>query len=409
MNKGHRLLRTGSSIYVGIAVLGATAAAAFAAGSPALPELGALMTSVACSSSTTACVTGNNANSGAGVTGISKKGAGVLGTGTSSYGVKATSSSSYGVYGSSSSGQAGVVGTTKSRDGVYGYTSGNSGGTGVYGASVTGYGVYGATTSGSGIGVIGYETGSGTGTYGFSTSGYGAEAITGGGYGLLSEAYGSGTAIYASANTGYGIIAQSNGSLPVYARNTAGNGGDFGGTYIGLIGRAPASGGFPLVLTDNSGNNLFYVDGAGNVSYRGGLFSFARSATGAVVKSYSAKSTLPTVEDTGTAQLVRGAALVRLDPTFAASIDGASSYRVFLTPNGDTRGLFVATKAPGGFVVRESQAGHASVSFDYRIVATALGQSGQRMAPFIAEAAPRGPSPVIAARPLGRPAALAKP
>jgi hypothetical protein len=60
-------------------------------------------------------------------------------------------------------------------------------------------------------------------------------------------------------------------------------------------------------------------------------------------------------------------------------------------------------------VVRESQAGHASVSFDYRIVATALGQSGQRMAPFIAEAAPRGPSPVIAARPLGRPAALAKP
>jgi hypothetical protein len=98
------------------------------------------------------------------------------------------------------------------------------------------------------------------------------------------------------------------------------------------------------------------------------------------VKSFNPKTTLPTVEDTGTAQLVAGAAAVRLDPTFAASIDARSGYRVFLTPSGDTRGLFVAMRTVNGFIVRESQGGHATVSFDYRIVATALGQAGERMA-----------------------------
>ena len=127
------------------------------------------------------------------------------------------------------------------------------------------------------------------------------------------------------------------------------------------------------------------------------------------MKSYSAKSTLPTVEDTGTAALVRGAAVVRLDPTFAASVDPNASYRVFLTPNGDTRGLFVATKTPSGFVVREAQAGHASVSFDYRIVATALGQAGQRMAPLVAPVAPRASAPPVAKRPQVAPPAFARP
>ncbi len=75
------------------------------------------------------------------------------------------------------------------------------------------------------------------------------------------------------------------------------------------------------------------------------------------VRSFSAHSTQPTVEDTGTAQLVAGAAGVRLDPAFAASIEPTAAYRVFVTPNGGTRGLFVASKSAGGFVVRESQAG----------------------------------------------------
>jgi hypothetical protein len=60
--------------------------------------------------------------------------------------------------------------------------------------------------------------------------------------------------------------------------------------------------------------------------------------------------------------LVSGVAVVRLDPTFAASIDPTMAYRVFVTPAGDTRGLFVATRGATGFVVRESQAGRSTVS-----------------------------------------------
>ena len=66
---------------------------------------------------------------------------------------------------------------------------------------------------------------------------------------------------------------------------------------------------------------------------------------------------------------------------FAASIDSATAYRVFVTPAGDTRGLFVSSRSPAGLVVREAQIGHSTVAFDYRVVATALGKTGQRMAP----------------------------
>jgi len=395
-------------------VLGATHPAAAAA------ALAALASTVTCAT-TTACITGNNTSTGAGVAGTSSKGIGVTGTGktgvsatgsaigvkatgTNGYGVLASSTGTYGVFGSSVSGGAGVVGTTPSRYGVYGYTTGSSGGYGVYGASTNGYGVYGATTSGSGIGVIGYETGDGTGTYGFSGTGFGAEGITSDGYGLVGEASGTGTGLSVSANTGYGVIASTSGSVAFYGRNSGGNGSDIQGSYIGLLGRAPASGAFPLVLTDTSSNDLFYVDGAGNVSYHGGLFHFARTAGGATVKSFSPNSTLPTVEDTGTAQLAGGAAAVRLDPTFAASIDAGSSYRVFLTPNGDTRGLFVAAKTPNGFFVHEAQGGRSTVTFDYRIVATALGQAGQRMAVTSEPAAPRAAAPLVS-----RPASLQLP
>lgn len=383
------------STYLAIAAAGAMTAGAFAANASAEePSLGALITTVNCSTTATACVKGNNSNTGSGVTGTSKKGPGVLGQGTTSYGVKATSSSADGVFGSSTTGTAGVAGTTPSNYGVYGYTTSTSGGIGVVGSS----------SSSNGIGLYGSASGSGTGSYAYSPSGYGLEGVTSSGYGLYADAFGTGTGVYVTAGTGYGVISYSAGHVPFFGQNTNGNGLDVQGTYIGLIGRAPASGGFPLVLTDPSGNNLFYVDGAGNVNYKGNLNAFARLSGGGTVKSFSAKSTLPTVEDTGTAQLANGSAVVRLDPTFAATIDASDSYRVFVTPNGETHGLFVATKTAKGFIVREAQAGHANVSFDYRIVATALGQNGQRMGTLESSAAaPRAALSVAPKRPQARP------
>jgi hypothetical protein len=154
-----------------------------------------------------------------------------------------------------------------------------------------------------------------------------------------------------------------------------------------------------LVATDANAKTVFYVDGRGNVT--AASYSYLTTTTGGgQARSFSPKSAQPTIEDTGTAQLVNGLAVVRLDPTFAASIDPTTAYRVFVTPAGDTRGLFVASRTIAGFIVRESQAGRSTVAFDYRVVATALGQTGQRMArinPATDALTPKAPLPVLPA------------
>jgi hypothetical protein len=48
--------------------------------------------------------------------------------------------------------------------------------------------------------------------------------------------------------------------------------------------------------------------------------------------------------------------------------DQAGDYRVFVTPEGDCRGLYVRRKSANSFVVRELMGGKSSVAFSYRIV-----------------------------------------
>jgi hypothetical protein len=377
------------------AVLGTLAAATFAVTHPAFASaaISEALTTVTCATGSIGCVTGTNTNSGAGVLGTSSFGLGVSGKSNTNHGIEGTSLANDGIFGSSSaSNRAGVAGTSPGGYGVFGFATASGGIAGVGGASVDGYGVYGSTT-GNGVGVYGYQGGSGTGVYGFSTSGIGMQSTSDSGYGLFAGSN-TGTGILVHTATGRGLeVDTMGGYVALSARNTNGNGGDFSGSYIGLLGRAPL-GGFPLVLTDGSGAPVFYVNAAGDLNYKGSLNNFARVARGVTVRSFSPKTTLPTVEETGTAQLVGGTAAIRLDASFAASIDPTNAYHVFLTPNGDTRGLFVATKAANGFIVRESQGGRSTLSFDYRIVATAFGQAGQRMSVTTA-AEPQAPVPAL--------------
>ena len=265
--------------------------------------------------------------------------------------MRAFSSSSIGIFSQSTSG-----------DGLYGFSNNDIGTVGV---STSYIGVYG---SGSTYGV--YAAANGTGVFGSSSSG---------------------TAVSASSSTGYGVQSHTGGHVAVYATNSNGNGEDVTGTYIGLVARATS---FPIVATDPNGNNLFYVDGSGNVFYHGGISHFARVLGGGSATAYSAASTRPSIEDTGTAHLVSGRASVLLDPTFARAIDRGHAYQVFLTPGGDTRGLYVASKGASAFVVREVQGGRGTFDFDYHIYATALGAAGQHMtlaqpnAPVVHQPAP---------------------
>jgi hypothetical protein len=72
-------------------------------------------------------------------------------------------------------------------------------------------------------------------------------------------------------------------------------------------------------------------------------------------------------EDFGAAKLKRGRAVVRLDADFAKVIQ-RGDYRVFVTPEGDCRGLYVRRRSAGSFEVRELTGGKSSVAFCYRIV-----------------------------------------
>jgi hypothetical protein len=84
-------------------------------------------------------------------------------------------------------------------------------------------------------------------------------------------------------------------------------------------------------------------------------------------------------EDFGSGSLAGGTASIQLDPDFAAVVH-SESYQVFLTAEGDSRGLYVDSKTPSGFVVHEQQGGASSVAFSYRVVARRKDVAAPRLA-----------------------------
>jgi hypothetical protein len=98
-----------------------------------------------------------------------------------------------------------------------------------------------------------------------------------------------------------------------------------------------------------------------------------------MVRLYAMEAAENWFEDAGSAQLVSGKATVQLDQVFAQTVNGEMDYHVFLTPNGECEGLFVASKGAQGFEVRELRQGHSNISFDYRIMARRKGYENVRM------------------------------
>lgn len=110
----------------------------------------------------------------------------------------------------------------------------------------------------------------------------------------------------------------------------------------------------------------------------GAVLTHHFNSSGQPVLAYGAESATATIEDVGTVRMFGGVANVRIDPAFASVIDG-KWYYVFLTPLGETRGLFVSRKTPTGFQVREIERGRSSLAFDYRIVAHPLDAADEKL------------------------------
>ena len=86
------------------------------------------------------------------------------------------------------------------------------------------------------------------------------------------------------------------------------------------------------------------------------------------------------MEDAGSGQLHNGAAVVTLEAEYAQTVNTTMDYHVFLTPNGDCKGLYVSQKSPTSFEVHELGGGTSSVTFDYRIMARRQGLETVRLA-----------------------------
>ena len=275
----------------------------------------------------------------------------------------------------------GITACTSAQPCIGGYNSAK--GNGVYGRSTGGIGVSGLSTSGAytASGVYGKSTktngvvGTTTSTTGYSAGVIGSEVTASTlNYGVEGESE-FGTGVGATSSDGYGLVATTGASQ---VKNVS-------ALYLN------ATSGADLLDAAGLGNVSFKIDGSGNIHTPGQLYSGGSCASGCVkstrVQTYGTTAALPTIEDTGEAQLAHGIAAVRLDSAFANAIDQKLGYVVLLTPEGDTHGLYVAQRNASGFFVRETMNGRSNIAFAYRIVAHPFGAHEPRL-PFVRMEAP---------------------
>jgi len=316
-----------------------------------------------------------------------------------------------GSFNNNSASRVALAGVNASIDGnAIGTYGSASNGKAVYGVSATGNGIYGTSTNGVGVvgnsstaaGMAGYS-GTGAGTYGSSTSGAGAYGVTRSGIGVNGVSA-TGVGVFGQFDTISGTAA----TFFSVSEQKAGVLGDAGsGSNIGVVGTGDDtvagaflnnSQNYDSLIAFNSSDNglgptgLFRVfqagspngacgiGGGGNLSCTGQLKSLVAVAGGARnVETYSIQSPENWIEDFGSGSMKNGVASVSLDPGFAETVSGSADYHVFLTPSGDSKGLYVSRKTASGFEVRESGGGKSSIAFDYRIVAKRHGHESERL------------------------------
>jgi len=319
---------------------------------------------------------------------------GIIGRSPNGIGVSGESQGGTGVRGTSTTGDGvlGQIGSPGPAVGIAAVKGTSSQWTGVIGLSVTSSGVLGITVAPGPIlpraGVVGSSTvapgvaGSSTsnvGVHGISTSNVGVHGISTSNVGILGEATAASNAspgVYGSATRGYGVFG--------FSQNRNGVAGQSGGGFAGCVGFAGAPGGYGIY--GGTAVQGGYAGGFAGPVLVVGDFTVSGGAKNAAVPHpdgthrllYCQESPEPWFEDFGDAKLVNGRAQVKLDPNFAAVVH-SDKYLIYLTPEGDTKGLYVSGKDPAGFEVRETQGGTGSLTFNYRVVARRKDIPGPRL------------------------------
>jgi hypothetical protein len=273
--------------------------------------------------------------------------AGVFGTGVYVTGVAGTSINNVGVYGQAGEDpdfsipttfSAGVVGAGNISSGVVGWSTNKHG---VVGWGYQGNGVLGRSSQFHGVSGFSFNN---TAIKGVSGVGEQEEGPTipdgvtiGGVVGTSDQRHG----VIGTSRARVGIYGYSINSVGVFGRTD--NAASWAGLFVGNV----------RVLGTIYANNL-----------PSPLVPFPDGSRRAL---YCMASPEHWFEDFGSAKLARGRALVKLDANFAKVIK-RGDYRVFVTPEGDCRGLYVRRKSGNSFEVRELTGGKSSIAFSYRIV-----------------------------------------
>lgn len=172
------------------------------------------------------------------------------------------------------------------------------------------------------------------------------------------------TGVIGDGNAGHVGVEGSGNSYGVYGHVNYSNPNADG---VGVFGAAAITLGDPDNPVGRAGAFVGPVDVIGNLTVTGNLVVWgtgkaaaARHTDGTHRLLYCTESPESQFEDFGEAKLVKGRARVRLDRDFAAVAD-IRHYHVFLTPYGDSKGLYVSGRTGKAFRCASRDAARATL------------------------------------------------
>jgi hypothetical protein len=310
---------------------------------------------------------------------------GILSVGNNAtYGHGIVAAGNNGVYSIVPNGAGGAF--TGTNVGAAGYSTSASGGIGVIGAGNGGGAIY--PSSGAGGAFNGN-----TGVYTQSTSSSGTGIVSSGNNIASPQIYasGSGGSFTGTAAglvgygmtgaSGVGVIGLGNGTTTAQLPGSSGCGGAFTGVTYGVYGFATTAsstrGGGYFACNPTSGGAYAYCGYRnGSTNYKtignGTNSTIVKNRQGDLITLYCPEAPEVVFQDYGIGQLTNGFAHISLDPDLSLNINVSDDHpmKVFVTLEGDCKGVYITNKSVTGFDVVELQGGNSNVQFSWQIVAT---------------------------------------